>query len=224
MSKKIVFIIVEGISEKNALEGILKVLLQEKDSIEIVVYDGDILTSLDPISKITQKCHETLSVNGFLTTDLAKIVQVSDLDGCYIDDSKIVHVSNGRICYKESTIECTNVPSIKARNLNKRNSINLLRATNEIQIGSSLVPFELYYNSCNLEHVLYNSRTMSKKQKTSSALRFALTYDGKESDFITFIEPHSLAKTEDELWEHVKDSNNSLQKSSTLYFLLKEDN
>lgn len=223
MSKQIVLIIVEGISEKNALEGILKVILQKENAIELVVYDGDILTSLNPIDKIKQKCKETLSLNGFLATDIINIVQISDLDGCYVDDSKIVKKVTGSIKYTETTIECIEVDSIVARNQNKRNSIDILRATTEVSIDGESIPFKLYYNGCNLEHVLYNQRTLSKKQKTTKAIEFAIEYDTRETDFISFIKLHILTKNEDELWGFIKIDGNSLTKSSTLYFLFDEE-
>lgn len=223
MSKQIVLIIVEGISEKNALEGILKVLLQKENAIELVVYDGDILTSLDPVDKIIQKCKETIRVNGFLVSDIINIVQISDLDGCYVDDANIVRIASGSIKYNETTIECIEVEGIIARNLNKRNSIELLRTLTEISIDDEVIPFKLYYNSCNLEHVLYDQKTMNKKQKTSKATSFALAYDTKERDFIPFIKLHTLTKVEIQLWEHIKNDSNSLQKSSTLYFLFDEE-
>jgi hypothetical protein len=223
MSKQIVLIIVEGISEKNALEGILKVILQKENAIELVVYDGDILTSLNPIEKIIQKCKETLSINGFLASDIITIVQISDLDGCYIDDMKIIKKISGSIKYTETTIECIEVDSIVARNQNKRNSIDILRATTEISLDEESIPFKLYYNSCNLEHVLYDQKTLNKKQKTAKAIAFALEYDTREIDFIPFIEAHKLSKEEDDLWEYIKIDNNSLQKSSTLYFLFDEE-
>lgn len=223
MSKQIVLIIVEGISEKNALEGILKVLLQKENAIELVVYDGDILTSLDPVNKIIQKCKETISINGFLVSDIIDIVQISDLDGCYVDDVNITRIASGSIKYNETTIECIEVESIVARNQNKRNSIELLKTLTEIPIDDEVIPFKLYYNSCNLEHVLYNQKNMNKKQKASKATLFALEYDTKEIDFIPFIKLHTLAKEEVELWEHIKSDSNSLQKSSTLYFLFDEE-
>ena len=223
MSKKIVLIIVEGISEKNALEGILKVLLQKENAIELVVYDGDILTSLTPVDKIIQKCKETLTINGFFASDVIEIIQISDLDGCYIDDSNVLKKEYGSIKYTESTIDCIEAESIIARNQNKRNSIQLLRTISTVSIDDVNIPFKLYYNSCNLEHVLYDQRTLNRKQKTAKAMIFALEYDSKEIEFIGFIKTHSLGKDEIDLWEHVKKDNNSLQKSSTLYFLFDEE-
>jgi hypothetical protein len=222
MSKQIILIIVEGVSDKNALEGIFKVVLQKENSIEFVVYDGDILQSLDPVKKIIQKCKETMSYNGFFAFDIRNIVQISDLDGCYIDELNIVKMETGCIKYNESTIACKDVSKIIARNNNKRTSIELLRTMNVITVDKIPIPFKLFYNSCNLEHVLYNEKNVKKCLKVTKAMSFALEYDSRESAFISFIRSHALFKEEVDLWEHVKIDNNSLHKSSTMYFLFDE--
>jgi hypothetical protein len=223
MSKQIILIIVEGVSDKNALEGIFKVVLQKENSIEFVVYDGDILQSLVPIDKIIHKCKETMNYNGFFALDIKNIVQISDLDGCYIDESSIVGTGNGGIKYNESTIMCKDVDHIIARNCNKRASIELLRTLSTITVDDIPIPFKLYYNSCNLEHVLYNETNIKKNQKVSKAISFALQFDTKETTFIPLIKSYSLSKSEVDLWEHVKIDKNSLHKSSTMYFLFDEE-
>lgn len=223
MSKQIVLIIVEGISEKNALEGIFKVILQKENIVELVVYDGDILTSSTPIDKIIRKCLETLTKNGFLANDLKNIIQIADLDGCYIDNTKVIEKPAGNIRYNDTTIECTDIRSVTLRNQNKRNSINELRTTKNITIDGVTVPFKLYYNSCNLEHVLYGARSLSGSQKATQAMTFALRFDTRETEFIPFIKASTLSKEEDELWEFIKTGSNSLSKSSTMYFLFDEE-
>ena len=124
-TKKVILIIVEGISDKFALEGIIKTILgTHSDTVEIVTYDSDLLTNTHCLNAIKEKVEKEISINHLYTSDIVKIAQISDVDGCYIDDSKIIP-SDTKIKYFDDHIECIYPDDIILRNKKKRESIKL---------------------------------------------------------------------------------------------------
>lgn len=236
MTKKILLFLVEGLSDKDALEPILDVLIDSKKvHFEVIRYDlttsEDIemraLNMKQRISKVVKKFLE--NNHGFKRSHIEKIIFISDTDGCYIDEEAI-HYSNtdqyfryeddGIYTDRPNVAVCRN--QIKARNLDTINS------------ASSVfnLPIEAYYFSCNLDHVLYEERNLEQSLKETYAFDFADRYEDKESEFIDFVGDRSLCFSFDykDTWTKIKQGNNSLLKHTNLivFFLnnidtLKED-
>ena len=60
----------------------------------------------------------------------------------------------------------------------------------------NIIPYEIYYFSCNLEHVLHdNPNVETKEKKKELSELFAEEYLGKEKDFIKFIKSEKYATT-----------------------------
>lgn len=52
--------------------------------------------------------------------------------------------------------------------------------------------FAVYYNSCNLDYVLYLERNLRKAEKTKKARAFLIQYDGKSKEFIELLDKDLL--------------------------------
>ena len=92
--KKIVFIIVEGPSDDEAL-GIFFTRLFAKQSVHVAITHGDI-TSDDKnspkniVSKICNVVKEYSDKNHFTKKDFLEVIHIIDTDGAYISDDYIV--------------------------------------------------------------------------------------------------------------------------------------
>lgn len=76
------------------------------------------------------------------------------------------------------------------RNMHKSEIMFKLYSTGKVhEIG-----YRLYFNSCNLEHVLYNElKDFSDQEKEELSDDFADRYEGKVQEFIDFISDESIA-------------------------------
>ena len=82
----------------------------------------------------------------------------------------------------------------------------------------------LYFNSCNLEHVLYNElKDFSNDEKEILSDEFAEKYEGKVLEFIDFISDKSVAVpgTYRETWKYIQKDKNSLQRHSNMHLIFK---
>ena len=84
------------------------------------------------------------------------------------------------------------------------------------------VPYNAYYMSCNLDHVLYNKQNSNDKDKENDAVKFALHYRESIPDFIDFISKSdfsykmkpelSLTDNHRESWKEIRLDSNSLER------------
>ena len=56
------------------------------------------------------------------------------------------------------------------------------------------IPYKIYYNSCNLEHVLYNElKDFTDDDKRDMSDDFAEKYEGRAEEFVEFISDAEIA-------------------------------
>lgn len=82
--------------------------------------------------------------------------------------------------------------------------------------------YRLYFNSCNLEHVLYNElKDFSDDEKEELSDEFAEKYEGKVQEFIDFISDEAIAVqgTYKETWKYIEKDKNSLQRHSNMHLI-----
>src|SRR5690606_34794482 len=109
-----------------------------------VIYGSDILTSAYPIEKTIDRVREEISKLKLKITDVEKIIQISDLDGCYITDNQIFEKMIPQTIYLDNTIECPDKKHLMNRNSTKRVNINMLNTRKEIAFGKHNVSYEIY--------------------------------------------------------------------------------
>ena len=154
MDKQIVLFIVEGESDKHSFENILNHLVSS-DVVKFKVIKGDITVKSNKYTvtkKIKKKIEEFLNEpkNKYLTVkDICKIVHLVDLDGAFIDNSKIVKHEKENKYYKDGQYFVPNIENIIQRNKNKKEVIIKLKDTSFIPYPSScnantsIVPYEI---------------------------------------------------------------------------------
>lgn len=225
-TKKVVLIIVEGSSDEMALEGIFNFGLANSKVVYVIMHcdiTSEIgINSNNIIKNLYARIKEQLERYKYKKTDILRIVHIVDLDGTFINEDaiKIKNIKNFE--YHEDCIYANSKDRVISRNRQKTNLLGKLRQTGKI----NGMLYRVYYNSCNLEHVLYNElQDFTSEEKINMASDFSDLYEGKEEEFIKKLGSSELkpCDTYKECWEYAEKDNNSLKRHSNMYFIFEED-
>lgn len=222
--KKIVFIIVEGPSDDEALEVLLS-KIYDKNRVYVHITHGDITTSkgvnsTNILAKLGNMIKAYATANHFQKTVFREIVHIVDMDGAYVPDSAIVEDSSiQRPVYGLTEIRTNNVSGLIARNKTKSKCLDRISTTKSIWE----IPYQVYYMSSNLDHVLYNEQNSTDEQKEKNALSFALKYKEDINGFIDFVENSSFSMMNGyiESWDFIKEGLHSLERHTNFGICLK---
>ena len=221
--KKVVMVIVEGPSDESAMGGILKEYFSSKEVQFAVVY-GDITSDYDTtrdnvLKKIGGKVEEIRSRYGYHLSDFVSIIHIADTDGAFTKDCiKKSEVKN--IQYYEDHIEAFNTSEVEKRNMHKSEILSKLYSTGKVKD----ISYRIYFNSCNLEHVLYDElKDFTDDEKEILSDDFAEKYEGEVEAFIEFISDSNLAVTGTykNTWKFIEKDMNSLHRHSNMHLIFK---
>jgi len=152
-------------------------------------------------------------------SDILEIVHLLDTDGAYISEELIEKHEKDKNYYYSDKL-CTRHPeNTKIRNDKKSRVMDRLSSHPKI----NGIPYNAYYLSCNLEHVLHNDANIDDSQKREKAEEFIDNYFVRELEFLDFIWTESFAVESlyKESWEFIKQGNNSLNRYSNLHLVFK---
>lgn len=225
--KKIVFIIVEGPSDQEALGAILSRLFP-MDMIHVYIVYGDITTSKNVtsdkiVSEIGKMIKQYADQNHFKPKDFKEIIHIVDTDGAFIPDSNVVEVQNiNKTIYTITEIQTAHRENILKRNEQKSSNLNKLICCSKIW----KVPYRVFYMSCNLDHVLHNKMNSSDEEKEQDAFIFAKKHRKETDDFCNFI-VHSDFSVVDNYtyqssWDYIKEDLHSLERHSNFGLYLQK--
>lgn len=213
--KKIVYVIVEGPSDEEALGAILtKYFDTNKIYVEIKRFDVTTKKGNHPsniIRKVAAGIQKYAKDNHFTKVHFQEIIHLVDTDGAYIDPSSVVeNLTLTDHVYTLDKIETSNVQGIRDRNFQKGANMTKLYQTNLIW-G---LPYHVYYMSCNLDHVLYNKQNSTDLEKETNSYDFAKKYRNDIPAFIKFIQSSNFSICGDykDSWTHIKEDANSLNR------------
>lgn len=225
MDKAVVFI-VEGATDKKALENIFKKIYKNKE-IHFEFTHGDV-TSDENINKgnvettIYKYVDEYRKYKKLNRNDIWQIVHIFDTDGAYIDDSYIVVGETNKLFYTSENISCKNVEKAKKRNHHKKELMDYLLKCDSIK-G---IPYRCFYLSSNLDHALYNKLNLDAESKSDYALAFYETFLGKEKLFISFLDMQVVNGVPENFsasWKYIKEERHSLERHTNLNLYFKEN-
>lgn len=231
--KKIVFFIVEGITDQISLENIIDTLVDEYnssstngDNVIFEISDGDITSdySSKP-SNIKSKITKIIKGNGkrkYAPTDYKEVIHIIDTDGAYIDNEWIFQdESKEKFFYSTNGIYYKNRKDVIDRNKHKRKIIDFLSGLDKVY-GS--VKYRVFFLSSNLEHVLHDEMNVEDVRKIELAKDFESEYEDKVKDFIDFICNSSFSCKENyhESWDFIKRDNNSIKRYTNLDIFVNE--
>ena len=220
--KKVILFIVEGASDEAALGSIMKEHFSGNE-VQFVVVHGD-TTSKDYVSndnilkKIKEQTEIVKSKYRYKKEDFIKIIHITDTDGVYISEADVREADVKEVQYYEDHIEAKNVQKIIERNKQKGDILYKLRKTAKID-G---IPYRIYFNSCNLEHVLYGQlKDYSHEEKQKLSDDFAERYEGKADEFIIFISDPVVAVSEtyQKSWDYIEKDSNSLKRHTNMQLI-----
>lgn len=225
--KKIVFVIVEGPSDEEAL-GVILNRIYDNDTVFVHIMHKDITaeygnSAANIVSKVGNELRGYAKANHYTKNDFREIIHIIDMDGAYIPDSSIIEdrdAANPR--YSLTDIRVCNADNIVRRNKIKRENINRLCSCREI-CGT---PYRAFYMSCNLDHVLYNKLNSSAEEKENDSYRFAVKYKDNIPEFLAFIgdSDFSVVNGYGESWDFIKQELHSLERYTNLVLCFKNEN
>lgn len=146
------------------------------------------------------------------------IIHIVDTDGVYIPEIDIKEADVEKAQYYEDHIDVKNVKAIVNRNRRKGAILYKLRKTGKI----NGIPYRIYFNSCNLEHVLYDElKDFIDEEKQILSDDFADKYDGKVNEFIECISDNQIAVpgTFQKTWDYIEKDRNSLNRHSNMHLI-----
>ncbi len=232
-TKKYVLFIVEGKNDQIEIQAMLRAYcatsLQEKYVDIYLPYNGDI--TFDETEKtITGKLTETVlswrrgetrlhPFHPVAPSDVAKIVHVIDTDGTFIPEDAIIADDVGDVEYNEDCIRCGDRAFIVGRNRKKAKAIRKLLSVPKIDN----IPYEVFFVSCNMDHVLFGTQNPLPKSKGPNARYF--TAHCKKSDDLNqsvFREGVRFDGSFSESWNFIQLDTNSLNRHTNLNLLLQD--
>ena len=224
--KKIVLVIVEGPSDEVAL-GMALSQVYDKDFIYVHIMHGDITTrrgvsSKNIVAKLGNEVTAYAKSQHYKASDFKQIIHIVDTDGAYIPDDNIMEKENYLdIRYENDGIYTNNKASVMTRNQQKRDNLYRLRSCGIIWT----IPFSLNYMSCNLDHVLYDKKNSTDKDKENDAYVFAKKYKGKVESFKEFIckSPFSVTGDYKGSWDYIEKDLNSVNRYTNLCICIENE-
>ncbi|MCR4819161.1 MAG: hypothetical protein K5841_09430 [Fretibacterium sp.] len=221
--KKIVFVIVEGPSDEEAL-GLFFNRIYDKSSVHVHIVHGDLTTMNGNIrNRIADAVREYANSTHLKKTDFQEVIHIVDMDGAYIPDSAVIGDSAAiDPVYNTTEIRTCNPDGIKCRNEQKRKNLDVISSLLFVWGG---VPYQAYYMSCNLEHVLYNKLNCTDQEKENNAFAFAKNYKDNVPGFVSFIadSDFSVPGTYLESWTFIKQDKHSLERYTNLGICLRPE-
>ncbi len=220
--KKVVVFIVEGPSDEAALGTIMKEYFSSNE-VQFIVVHGDI-TLKDYVSddsilkKINEQIEGIKSRYRYSQEDFIKVIHIVDMDGVYIPDMDIIEADVEKIQYYEDHIDTKSTSIIVERNRRKGDILYKLRKTGKV----NGIPYRIYFNFCNLEHVLYGElKDYSDEEKQILSDDFAEKYEGKSDEFIEFISASNVAVpgTYQNTWDYIEKDKNSLNRHTNMHLI-----
>lgn len=226
-TRKTVIFIVEGVTDKDALENIFKKIYKFQKEVVFTFTRGDITSDENnTINNICDKIYKfvkkVLDEDKLKKSDVWQIVHIFDTDGAYIDDSLIKKGEGSNFVYTEENIFCSDTKKVLVRNKHKREITDYLLEIEKIK-GIS---YTCYYFSSNLDHALYNKLNLSQEEKQEYADEFYGAFVDQENLFIEFLKsdvvngvPNSFIQS----WKYIKESPHSLERHTNLHLYFNDN-
>ena len=229
-NRQIVFFIVEGPSDEAALAAGLEYAYHKIDkNLRVAVVHGDITSELDSkpdniVKKVNSIVSRQCKLFGLKQSDIHFVYQLTDIDGVFIPDSNVVEEPNAKHPkYTDTSIEFNNPRLIINRNHRKRANLRILAKKNSI----NKIPYRLVFMSSSLDHVLYDRRNLTDKEKEDLSREFQDRYDDEPEKLLEFLcdSDFSLKNLEFfDSWRFIEQKLNSLKRYTNIrHVILRPD-
>lgn len=220
--KKIVLVIVEGPSDDDALGLMFKHFFERYNNQEARVHImfRDITTEYgnvqcNIITAIDREVKKYANNNHLQNSHFSEIIHIVDTDGVFVDNSKVVEdLTKEEVFYTVTEIRTKDKLGIEKRNLQKRE--NLERMIGKKVIGN--INYNVYYMSCNLDHVLHNKLNSTDEEKEQDAFAFVSRYENDLQGFLDYVSKSNFSVTGnyEETWSFIKEDRHSLERHTNI--------
>lgn len=222
---RVIIFIVEGVTDKDSLEAILSELYEGRNIVFSIV-GGDLTAdyasqTINIDRKLVSYIKFAMDRDKFLKSDIDRIVHIVDTDGAYIPHENIISSNTIKYIYTNTNILSKNVEQVISRNERKKQILNKLSSKQNIFTS---IPYNVYYMSCNLEHVLHNIQNADDIEKKNLAKDFEDKYFDNPNEFIKFISQSdfTVKGNYQETWEFIKNGTNSLNRYTNFHLCFKD--
>lgn len=224
--KKVVFVIVEGPSDDAAL-GVIMSRVFDKNTVYVEIIHGDITSNraISPnniasaLGDIVKRYALSMHFN---QSDFLRVIHIVDMDGAFVLDDSIIHdPSAKKTVYHLTEIRTDRPDDISLRNRDKQLKIERISRLDKIW---RTIPYQVYYMSCNLDHVLYDVQNSTDEEKENNAYLFSKRYKDDIDGFLTIISDSTFSRMEGyrESWDFIKNDLHSLERWTNLGLCFKE--
>lgn len=221
--KKLILIIVEGISDKAYLYPVKKIVkLYSNNKVEFKITRCDMLVQSDTDYtnieiKVGVAIQEYLEEYHLDYNDVKQVIHIIDLDGAFIDEKNVESNSSllrGETIYYRDKIVNVNKRNIIARNKKKVDCLNVLFKLDKINYGTKgTLPYRIYYFSTNIDDYFFGKQNLSNDEKKANSNLISDLYIDNPEGYRTLIEDnYCTLGSYIETWEYVKKGNNSLSR------------
>ncbi|KSU60387.1 hypothetical protein AS034_16220 [[Bacillus] enclensis] len=224
--KKVVIVIVEGISDERAISSIRK-YVRDTFGVFIHLTHGDVFSDNsyrkgikavvgDQVQKVMQQYKYTKN-------EILAVIQVADTDGAFINDDLVIvdeNIGESKKYFCNSIKVSSQKKAINIQQRNKVKAAKLKTMYPTLKVQKS-INYHLLYFSCNLDHVIHGEMNLNDKEKEPKAKEFDKKYKGKPKDFVDFFKKEAFAVkgTKRETWEFIQRDNNSLKQYSNFHLI-----
>lgn len=218
--KKIVFVIVEGPTDDEAL-GVMFDKIFDKYTVHVEIMRCDITTERGVgENRVAAKVGKTVKAyatqNHYTVKDFQEIIHIVDTDGAFIPDELVREdCSIKRIRYSLTEITAKNRDAIVSRNRQKSTNLRVLVGCSHML---KTIPYHVYYMSCNLDHVLHGKLNCTNEEKGQNAYLFAKKYRNDVVGFINYISDSDFSVIDGyrSSWKYIDEGVNSLGRHTNL--------
>ena len=225
---KVLLFIVEGPSDEASLAPALEQIIT-RSKVKFKVMRADITCDYDSTFNIIHRRIKVLGVKRFLTensqfssNDICGVIHIVDLDGAFAPDDIVIQGDVEHTQYFDNQIICKDRELFLRTKNNKEANLLHLASISQISIPNGIVvPYSIFYMSCNLDHVLHNKRNSTKEEKQEDSVVFADNYDDPEK-FASFFNGSDIKieGTYPETWKYAQIELNSLKRGSNFWICI----
>lgn len=219
MRRKVVLLIVEGPSDQVALGSVIAQLF-DPAKVLVKIQHGDLTSAYENnpaniIGKVQAVIQSVARESKLKQSDFLKVIQITDTDGAFIPDVNVVYDRKyEKPFYTTEMIRCMRQNEIIDRN--HRKQANLIRLCQRKVIWK--IPYEIYFMSSNLDHVLYNVMNSTDQEKEDHAYAFAVKYRNNPDQFLKLINGEGMCPERHyaESWKQIQKDCESLKRHTNL--------
>lgn len=238
--KHLILFIVEGPSDKAALERPIQELLDGNVlglSAEFLYLETDVTSdgrnNPDNIMGNINKFYIMDYFKGnphYYPKDVCAVVQICDLDGTFIPEeyckqfTEYIFQEKG-FYYDPPHIYGSTAEAVRDRNQRKADNIRFLLTQDSIKVRTVTVPYSVYFFSSNIDHFLHGDLNLPGREKIRKAEGFADRFDGDSASFVEHMRQHPCAitgMTHAESWAFIMTGCHSLERYTNFNMYLND--